>query len=176
MSLVFVPLARPNLLDLRGAWPSATSGVRQPILYRWRSEDRSISAEVFDAGRSALMWARRGMPGCSKPRACAAEAGSAVRRWISTSFCQASHGSAVPVIPAPRRLPVHPDPAGLRTSVGLIVETGEPRDPSFCRQRLRSEAIDTVSSPSTLLRAPFLAAASRVWTAAKSSLCTIRRW
>src|SRR5215475_6698100 len=163
MSLVSIIGPRPNLFDLEGLSHSKRLEVRQPILTNADLEKiRSIS-EVSDSHFKSLtldaVWpADRGAAGLAPALADLCEqAEKAVRDGINIIILSDRNASS-DRIPIPSLLSCaavhhHLIREGLRTSVGLVVESGEPREVHHfcCLAGYGAEAINPYLAFETLI-------------------------
>jgi glutamate synthase (NADPH/NADH) large chain len=163
MSLVSIIGPRPNLFDLEGISNTKRLEVRQPILTNEDLEKiRSIS-EVSDSHFKSLTldatWAAdqgaAGMAGAVD--ALCAEAERAVRNGINIIILS-DRAAGPDRIPLPSLLACaavhhHLIRQGLRTSVGLVLETGEPREVHHfaCLAGYGAEAINPYLAFETLV-------------------------
>ena len=139
MSLVSIIGPRPNLFDLQGVVDTKRLEVRQPILTNADLEKiRSIS-EIGDY--SFQVAARSTPPG--RPELGAAGLADAIDELCAAAEAAVRDGINIiilsdrlaglgphsdPLAARLRRRAPSSDPRGLRTSVGLVVESGEPRE------------------------------------------------
>ncbi len=137
MSLVSFIGPRPNLLDMEGASRRKRLEVRQPILNERRSgEDRSIGhfEDRFDTKTLDMTYpAENGaaaMEGALDRLCDRAEAGGAWRLQHHRAHRRAVGPDRIPIPALLATAAVHNYliRKGLRTSVGLVVESGEPRE------------------------------------------------
>ena len=140
MSLVSIIGPRPNLFDLEGMSTTKRLEVRQPILTnadlekirsisevgRRRISSRCTLDTTWPAGRRRRghgAGARRALRAAPKPRCATA---------TTSSSCPTARAGAdripIPSLLACAAVHHHLIRQGLRTSVGLVVETGEPRE------------------------------------------------
>jgi glutamate synthase (NADPH/NADH) large chain len=163
MSLVSIIGPRPNLFDLAGLSKSKRLEVRQPILTNGDLEKiRSISEMSGDHFRSLTL-------DITYP----AEHGAAGMDWAVSHLCERAEeevragvniiilsdrkGSAermpIPVLLACAAVHHHLIRKGLRTSVGLVLETGEPREVHHfaCLAGYGAEAINPYLAFETLI-------------------------
>ena len=163
MSLVSIIGPRPNLFDLEGTSRNKRLEVRQPILTNADLEKiRSIS-EVGDGHFNSRLldttWpAERGAAGLKDALdALCARAEAAVRAGINIiilSDRRAGAGSIpIPSLLACAAVHHHLIRQGLRTSVGLVVESGEPREVHHfaCLAGYGAEAINPYLAFETLI-------------------------
>src|SRR6202030_3546696 len=163
MSLVSIIGPRPNLFDLKGLSTTKRLEVRQPILTNEDLEKiRSIS-EVSDSHFKSLtldaVWpADRGACGLAPALAdLCQQAETAVRDGINIIILSdRSAGSdriPVPSLLACASVHHHLIREGLRTSVGLVVESGEPREIHHfaCLAGYGAEAINPYLAFETLI-------------------------
>src|SRR2546421_987089 len=138
MSLVSIIGPRPNLFDLQGLAGAKRLEVRQPILTDADLEKiRSISeiADTHFKSRTldTTFHAGFGAAGLEQvlDELCA-RAEAAVREGVNIIILSdrmaGSDRIPIPPLLARSALHHHPIPTGLRTSVGLVVESGEPRE------------------------------------------------
>jgi glutamate synthase (NADPH/NADH) large chain len=163
MSLVSIIGPRPNLFDLHGLSTTKRLEVRQPILTNEDLEKiRSIS-EVSDSHFKSLtldaVWpADHGAAGLAPALAnLCAEAEKAVRDGINIIILS-DRNAGSDRIPIPSLLSCaavhhHLIRQGLRTSVGLVVESGEPREVHHfcCLAGYGAEAINPYLAFETLI-------------------------
>ncbi len=163
MSLVSIIGPRPNLFDLEGASKTKRLEVRQPILTNADLEKiRSISqvAEThFNSRTLDTTWpAEAGAAGMeSAVGALCAAADAAVRDGINIIILS-DRGAGAERIPIPSLLACaavhhHLIREGLRTSVGLVVESSEPREIHHfaCLAGYGAEAVNPYLAFETLL-------------------------
>ncbi len=138
MSLVSIIGPRPNLFDLEGLSHSKRLEVRQPILTNGDLEKIRTISEVGDGHFKSrtldITWpAEHGAEGLKDAldRLCA-RAETAVREGINIIILSDRRASAeniaIPSLLACAAVHHHLIRQGLRTSVGLVVESGEPRE------------------------------------------------
>jgi glutamate synthase (NADPH/NADH) large chain len=163
MSLVSIIGPRPNLFDLHGLSTTKRLEVRQPILTNEDLEKiRSIS-EVCDSHFRSLtlrsLWpADEGAAGLAPAlEDLCAQAEKAVRDGINIIILS-DRGAGSDRIPIPSLLACaavhhHLIREGLRTSVGLVVESGEPREVHHfcCLAGYGAEAINPYLAFETLI-------------------------
>jgi glutamate synthase (NADPH) large chain len=163
MSLVSIIGPRPNLFDLHGLSTTKRLEVRQPILTNEDLEKiRSIS-EVCDSHFRSLtlraLWpADHGAAGLAPAlEDLCAEAEKAVRDGINIIILS-DRGAGSDRIPIPSLLACaavhhHLIREGLRTSVGLVLESGEPREVHHfcCLAGYGAEAINPYLAFETLI-------------------------
>jgi glutamate synthase (NADPH) large chain len=163
MSLVSIIGPRPNLFDLQGLSTTKRLEVRQPILTNEDLEKiRSIS-QVSDSHFKSLTFdaswpADDGAAGLAAAlTALCADAEQAVRDGINIIILS-DRGAGAERIPIPSLLACaavhhHLIRAGLRTSVGLVVESGEPREVHHfgCLAGYGAEAINPYLAFETLV-------------------------
>jgi len=137
MSLVSIIGPRPNLFDLEGMSNTKRLEVRQPIL---TNEDLEKIRSISDLGDhfnsltiDATFPADQGVGGLEPAVAhLCAEAEAAVRRGYNIIILSDRRASAdqvpIPSLLACAAVHHHLIREGLRTSVGLVVESGEPRE------------------------------------------------
>jgi glutamate synthase (NADPH/NADH) large chain len=163
MSLVSIIGPRPNLFDLEGTSRSKRLEVRQPIL---SDEDLEKIREISDVADNPFKsvtldttWiADRGAAGLAPALdALCAEAEKAVRDGINIIILSDRKGGA-DCVPMPSLLACaavhhHLIRQGLRTSVGLVVESGEPREVHHfaCLAGYGAEAINPYLAFETLI-------------------------
>jgi len=163
MSLVSIIGPRPNLFDLEGVSRTKRLEVRQPIL---TNEDLEKIRSISDVGNGHFKsrfldttWpAERGAAGLKDAldKLCA-RAEAAVREGINIIILSDRRGGAE-AIPIPSLLACaavhhHLIRQGLRTSVGLVVESGEPREVHHfcCLAGYGAEAINPYLAFETLI-------------------------
>src|SRR5712672_1027073 len=163
MSLVSIIGPRPNLFDLEGLSRSKRLEVRQPIL---TNEDLEKIRSISDVGNGHFKsrfldttWpAERGAAGLKDAldKLCA-RAEAAVREGINIIILS-DRRSGAEAIPIPSLLACaavhhHLIRQGLRTSVGLVVESGEPSEVhhSCCLAGYGAEAINPYLAFETLI-------------------------
>jgi glutamate synthase (NADPH/NADH) large chain len=163
MSLVSIIGPRPNLFDLHGLSTTKRLEVRQPILTNEDLEKIRSIAEVSDSHFRSLtlrtVWpADKGAAGLAPALAelCTA-AENAVRDGINIIILSdRSAGSdriPIPSLLACAAVHHHLIREGLRTSVGLVVESGEPREVHHfcCLAGYGAEAINPYLAFETLI-------------------------
>jgi glutamate synthase (NADPH/NADH) large chain len=163
MSLVSIIGPRPNLFDLHGLSTTKRLEVRQPILTNEDLEKiRSIS-EVSDSHFRSLtlqaMWpADQGAAGLAPALAeLCAQAEKAVRDGINIIILSDRNAGSdripIPSLLACAAVHHHLIREGLRTSVGLVVESGEPREVHHfcCLAGYGAEAINPYLAFETLI-------------------------
>jgi len=163
MSLVSIIGPRPNLFDLEGMSHTKRLEVRQPILTNADLEKiRSIS-EVGDSHFKSLTldatWpAEQGVAGLEPAlRDLCAQAEQAVRDGINIIILtdRAASSDRIPIPSLLACAAVHHDliRKGLRTSVGLVIESGEPREVHHfaCLAGYGAEAINPYLAFETLV-------------------------
>src|SRR5438132_2690869 len=163
MSLVSIIGPRPNLFDLEGLSRSKRLEARQPILTNADLEKiRSIS-EVGDGHfKSRFLdttWpAEHGAAGLKEALdALCARAEAAVREGINIIILSdrrpGADNNPIPSLLACVAVHHHLIRQGLRTSVGLVVESGEPREVHHfcCLARYGAEAINPYLAFETLI-------------------------
>ncbi len=164
MSLVSIIGPRPNLFDLEGISTTKRLEVRQPILTNEDLEKiRSIS-EVSDSHFKSLtldaVWpADQGAAGLAPAlEALCQRAEQAVRHGINIIILS-DRSTGSDLIPIPSLLSCaavhhHLIREGLRTSVGLVVESGEPREVHHfaCLAGYGAEAINPYLAFETLIQ------------------------
>ena len=163
MSLVSIIGPRPNLFDLEGMSHTKRLEVRQPILTNADLEKiRSIS-EVGDSHFKSLTldttWpAAHGVDGVEPAlRDLCAQAEQAVRDGINiiilTDRAASSDRIPLPSLLACAAVHHHLIRKGLRTSVGLVIESGEPREIHHfaCLAGYGAEAINPYLAFETLI-------------------------
>ena len=163
MSLVSIIGPRPNLLDLEGMSTVKRLEARQPILTNEDLEKiRSIS-EISDSHFKSLMldatWAAdigaKGLPHAIDHLCNEAE--EAVRDGINIIILSDRHAGSdripIPSLLACAAVHHHLIREGLRTSVGLVVESGEPREIHHfaCLAGYGAEAINPYLAFETLI-------------------------
>jgi glutamate synthase (NADPH/NADH) large chain len=163
MSLVSIIGPRPNLFDLEGVSRTKRLEVRQPIL---TNEDLEKIRSISDVGNGHFKsrfldttWpAEHGAPGLKDAldKLCA-RAEAAVREGINIVILSDRRAGAE-AIPIPSLLACaavhhHLIRQGLRTSVGLLVESGEPREVHHfcCLAGYGAEAINPYLAFETLI-------------------------
>ncbi len=163
MSLVSIIGPRPNLFDLEGVSRTKRLEVRQPIL---TNEDLEKIRSISDVGNGHFKsrfldttWpAEHGAPGLKDAldKLCA-RAEAAVREGINIVILSDRRAGAE-AIPIPSLLACaavhhHLIRQGLRTSVGLVVESGEPREVHHfcCLAGYGAEAINPYLAFETLI-------------------------
>jgi glutamate synthase (NADPH) large chain len=163
MSLVSIIGPRPNLFDLEGTSHMKRLEVRQPILTNGDLEKIRAISEVGDSHfKSRILdttWPAEQGPGGLKEALdtlCArAEAG--VREGINIVILSdrraGEHNIPMPSLLACAAVHHHLIRQGLRTSVGLVVESGEPREVHHfcCLAGYGAEAINPYLAFETLL-------------------------
>ena len=165
MSLVSIIGPRPNLFDLEGMSNTKRLEVRQPILTNADLEKiRSISDvaeshfKSLDARHDLAGGIRRGRHAKRPSRRCAAQADVAVRDGINIIILSDRRAGAdripIPSLLACAAVHHHLIREGLRTSVGLVVESGEPREVHHfaCLAGYGAEAINPYLAFETLHR------------------------
>jgi glutamate synthase (NADPH/NADH) large chain len=163
MSLVSIIGPRPNLFDLHGLSTTKRLEVRQPILTNDDLEKiRSIS-EVSDSHFKSLtldaVWpADRGAAGLAPALADLCEqAEKAVREGINIIILSDRNAGSdripIPCLLSCAAVHHHLIREGLRTSVGLVVESGEPREVHHfcCLAGYGAEAINPYLAFETLI-------------------------
>ena len=138
MSLVSIIGPRPNLFDLEGTSKTKRLEVHQPILTNANLEKIRAIAEVgHDHFKSITLdttWpAETGAPGMEDAiSALCSQADAAVRDGINIIILSDRRAGAdripIPSLLACAAVHHHLIRVGLRTSVGLVVESGEPRE------------------------------------------------
>ena len=164
MSLVSIIGPRPNLFDLEGMSNTKRLEVRQPILTNADLEKiRSISEVGRDhfqvAARSTPPGRPRPAPPAWRPPSTAlcGEADAAVRDGINIIILSDRRAGAdripIPSLLACAAVHHHLIREGLRTSVGLVVESGEPREVHHfaCLAGYGAEAINPYLAFETLV-------------------------
>ncbi len=163
MSLVSIIGPRPNLFDLEGASKTKRLEVRQPILTNADLEKiRSISEVAESHFRSRTLdatWpAETGSSGMEGALAeLCKEADAAVREGINIIILSDRRAGAdriaIPSLLACAAVHHHLIREGLRTSVGLVLETGEPREVHHfaCLAGYGAEAINPYLAFETLI-------------------------
>ncbi len=163
MSLVSIIGPRPNLFDLEGASRLKRLEVRQPILTNEDLEKIRAISEVGDGHfKSRILdttWpAEQGASGLKEAldRICA-RAEAAVRGGINIIILSDRRAGAenipIPSLLACAAVHHHLIRQGLRTSVGLVVESGEPREVHHfcCLAGYGAEAINPYLAFETLI-------------------------
>ncbi|MGZ2505064.1 glutamate synthase (NADPH/NADH) large chain [Rhizobium beringeri] len=162
MSLVSFIGPRPNILDHEGAANAKRLEVRQPILTNGNLERiRSIvhAEEYFDANWLDITYdIERGAEGMPKMldllcRAAEAAVTGGYNILVLSDRLIGPDRIAIPALLATAAVHHHLTRKGLRTSVGLVVETGEPREVhDFCLlAAYGAEAINPYLAFDTLL-------------------------
>ena len=163
MSLVSIIGPRPNLFDLEGMSNTKRLEVHQPILTNANLEKiRSISEVGHDHFKSRTLdttWpAETGAAGMDAAiAALSAEADAAVRDGINIIILSDRRAGAdripIPSLLACAAVHHHLIREGLRTSVGLVVESGEPREVHHfaCLAGYGAEAINPYLAFETLI-------------------------
>ncbi|MBZ0138936.1 MAG: glutamate synthase subunit alpha, partial [Pseudorhodoplanes sp.] len=162
MSLVSIIGPRPNLFDLEGTSKTKRLEVRQPILTDADLEKiRSIS-DMGDHFQSCTLDitfpAEQGAAGMTPAlKALKADAEQAVRNGYNIIILSDRKASAervpIPSLLACAAVHHHLIRAGLRTSVGLVIESGEPREVHHfaCLAGYGAEAINPYLAFETLI-------------------------
>src|SRR5437773_5040489 len=163
MSLVSIIGPRPNLFDLEGASRTKRLEVRQPIL---TNEDLEKIRSISDVGNGHFKsrfldttWpAEHGAAGLKEALdALCARAEAAVREGINIIILSDRRAGAenipIPSLLACAAVHHHLIRQGLRTSVGLVVESGEPREVHHfcCLAGYGAEAINPYLAFETLI-------------------------
>ena len=163
MSLVSIIGPRPNLLDLTGMSRTKRLEVRQPILANEDLEKiREITEDPNNHFKSITLdtvWAAdQGAAGMAKAiEALSAQAEKAVRDGINIIILSDRKAGAdrvpMPSLLACAAVHHHLIRKGLRTSVGLVVESGEPREVHHfaCLAGYGAEAINPYLAFETLV-------------------------
>jgi glutamate synthase (NADPH/NADH) large chain len=163
MSLVSIIGPRPNLFDLEGLSRTKRLEVRQPILTDEDLEKIRSIGDVADSHFKSLTldttWpAERGAEGLEPMLdALCAQAEQAVRDGINIIILSdrlaGSDRIAIPSLLACAAVHHHLIRQGLRTSVGLVVESGEPREVHHfaCLAGYGAEAINPYLAFETLI-------------------------
>ena len=164
MSLVSIIGPRPNLFDLEGASHTKRLEVHQPILtnanlekIRAISEVAEFAFQVDHARRHLAGRDRRRRHGRRASRAFASKADEAVRDGINIIIISDRRAGAdripIPSLLACAAVHHHLIREGLRTSVGLVVESGEPREVHHfaCLAGYGAEAINPYLAFETLI-------------------------
>jgi glutamate synthase (NADPH/NADH) large chain len=160
MSLVSIIGPRPNLFDLEGISTTKRLEVRQPILTNGDLEKiREMSGEHFRSLTLDATWPAEagaaGMPLALKGLCASAE--GAVRDGINiiilSDRAAGSDRIPIPSLLACAAVHHHLIREGLRTSVGLVVESGEPREVHHfaCLAGYGAEAINPYLAFETLV-------------------------
>src|SRR5438067_12594652 len=163
MSLVSIIGPRPNLFDLEGASHLMRLEVRQPILTNGDLEKIRAISEVGDGHfKSRILdttWpAEQGADGLKEALdTVCARAEAAVREGINIIILSDRRAGAenvpMPSLLACAAVHHHLIRQGLRTSVGLVVESGEPREVHHfcCLAGYGAEAINPYLAFETLV-------------------------
>jgi len=162
MSLVSIIGPRPNLFDLAGLSKVKRLEVRQPILTNADLEKIRAISDMGDHFKSRTLdttWpAEAGAAGMETAiAALCSEADSAVRDGINIIILSDRRASAdripIPSLLACAAVHHHLIREGLRTSVGLVVESGEPREVHHfaCLAGYGAEAINPYLAFETLV-------------------------
>ena len=160
MSLVSIIGPRPNLFDLEGISTTKRLEVRQPILANGDLEKiREMSGEHFRSLTLDATWPAEagaaGMPAALKGLCARAE--TAVRDGINiiilSDRAAGTDRIQIPSLLACAAVHHHLIREGLRTSVGLVVESGEPREVHHfaCLAGYGAEAINPYLAFETLV-------------------------
>ncbi|HLH95518.1 MAG TPA: glutamate synthase large subunit [Xanthobacteraceae bacterium] len=164
MSLVSIIGPRPNLFDLEGGSTTKRLEVRQPILTNADLEKIRAISEIGDHFRSRTLdttWpAETGAAGLKDALdALCARAEAAVREGINIIILSDRRAGAqnipIPSLLACAAAHHHLIRQGLRTSVGLVMESGEPREVHHfcCLAGYGAEAINPYLAFETLIAA-----------------------
>ncbi|MBV1699421.1 MAG: glutamate synthase large subunit [Hyphomicrobiales bacterium] len=163
MSLVSIIGPRPNLFDLEGSSKTKRLEVHQPILTGANLEKIRAISEVaeshFKSKTLDTTWpAEAGTAGMEKAiGALCGEADAAVREGINIIILSDRRAGAdripIPSLLACAAVHHHLIREGLRTSVGLVVESGEPREVHHfaCLAGYGAEAINPYLAFETLI-------------------------
>ena len=164
MSLVSIIGPRPNLFDLEGLSNTKRLEVHQPILtnanlekIRAISEVARVALQVDHARHDLAGRDRRRRHGSRRSTACAARPRQAVRDGINIIILSDRRAGAdripIPSLLACAAVHHHLIREGLRTSVGLVVESGEPREVHHfaCLAGYGAEAINPYLAFETLI-------------------------
>ncbi len=163
MSLVSFIGPRPNIFDLVGSSRRKRLEVRQPILTNGDLEKiRSIghTEDRFDTKTLDITYAvarGRGRHGRCAASGCASAPRRRSRAATTSSSCPTARSgrtaSPIPALLATAAVHHHLIRKGLRTSVGLVVESGEPREVHHfcCLAGYGAEAINPYLAFETLL-------------------------
>ena len=163
MSLVSIIGPRPNLFDLEGSSKTKRLEVHQPILTNANLEKIRAISEVaelhFKSKTLDTTWpAEAGAAGMEKAiGALCGEADAAVREGINIIILSDRRAGAdripIPSLLACAAVHHHLIREGLRTSVGLVVESGEPREVHHfaCLAGYGAEAINPYLAFETLI-------------------------
>ena len=163
MSLVSIIGPRPNLFDLEGTSKTQRLEVRQPILTdadleKIRAIDELDGVEFRSCTLDATYPAEHGADGLAPAlKQLKAEAEAAVRDGINIIIVSdrkvSAERIAIPALLACAAVHHHLIREGLRTSVGLVVESGEPREVHHfaCLAGYGAEAINPYLAFETLI-------------------------
>jgi glutamate synthase (NADPH/NADH) large chain len=163
MSLVSIIGPRPNLFDLEGASRTKRLEVHQPILTNANLEKIRAISEIAESHFKSITldatWpAENGVAGMEEAIATlSSEADEAVREGINIIILSDRRAGAdripIPSLLACAAVHHHLIREGLRTSVGLVVESGEPREVHHfaCLAGYGAEAINPYLAFETLI-------------------------